>query len=73
MRLIVGALLAGALLVTGCGTELMWQVDAPATAGNLLSPTVRYDRAPDEGSEQAPAEPVTAGQLYVLVLSEFRP
>jgi hypothetical protein len=64
MRLIVGAVLAGAQLVTdpdifhiGCdqiqavqvGQGLTTvQVDAPASAGNLLSPTVRYGRPPDD-------------------------
>jgi hypothetical protein len=52
--------------------ELMWQVNAPASAGNLLSPTVHYGSAPGGAVEQAPATPLTTGQLYLFVLSVER-
>jgi hypothetical protein len=50
----------------------MWQITSSASAGNLLEPTLRYGQPPDGAIEDAPASPLVAGQLYLVVLAADR-
>jgi hypothetical protein len=50
----------------------MWQVTNPASGGNLLEPGLRYGHPPADASEDAPASPLVAGQVYLVVLAAER-